>query len=99
MALRTPLVCDQFCGKDHICRDGSNALVRPADAEGLAEAAASVLMNASLRHILVDGGLATLVRYRRARERLQLAQLLDDHLKHWRQAQACHHGMSETMPG
>lgn len=55
MALQTPLVCDPFSGKDHLCREGTNALIRPADAEALAEAAASVLTNASLRRTLVDG--------------------------------------------
>ena len=99
MALQTPLVCDQHSHDDHLCRDGVNALVRSADAGALAEAAASVLASPSLQRVLVDGGLATLVRHRRARERLQFDQLLDDHQQHWQQARTCHHETAAIVSG
>jgi hypothetical protein len=92
MALRTPLVAEQRDPDDGLCRDGANCLVRPGDPAALADAAAALLdpANSGLRAKLVDGGLASLVRHRRARERLEFNQLLEQLSLHWQQAIRCH---------
>ncbi len=92
MALRTPLVAEERHPDDGLCRDGTNSLVRPGDPMALANAAAALLdsANTSLRTRLVDGGLATLVRHRRARERLEFNQLLEQLSQHWQEAIHCH---------
>lgn len=92
MALRVPLVCEQQLLNDQLCRDGRNCLLRPSNPEALADAVISLLdpSGVGLRRQLVDGGLATLVRHRRARERLEFEQLLDQHQQHWHQALSCH---------
>lgn len=92
MALRTPLVAEERDPDDGLCRDGVNSLVRVGDPVALANAAAALLdpANATLRTKLVDGGLATLVRHRRARERLEFNQLLEQLSQHWQEAIHCH---------
>lgn len=92
MGLRVALVCEQHLTNDPLCRDGHNCLLRPGDPEALADAVASLLdrSGAGLRRQLVDGGLATLVRHRRARERLEFEQLLENHSQHWQHAYSCH---------
>lgn len=91
MALNTLLVC-QARADDDLCRDGRNALVCPEDPRALAEAALSLLEPAAsgLRRQLLDGARATLVRHRRALERLAFEQLLDQLADHWQQACRCH---------
>lgn len=96
MALQVPLVCDQREPDDGLCQHERNAWIGPADAAALA-AAASLLLEptgSSLRRRLIDGGLGTLVRHRRARERLEFETLLDALRQHWQQACHCH---SEAM--
>jgi hypothetical protein len=50
----------------------------------------------ALRGRLVDGGLASLVRHRRARERLEFEQLLDNSPALWKQALSCHPGEAKV---
>ena len=92
MALQTPLVCEARDPDDALCRDGHNALVRPGEAEALAQAAADLLAagGARLRRQLIDGGLATLVRHRRALEQLEFGQLLGRLPQLWQEARSCH---------
>lgn len=92
LALQTPLVCTQAPFGDAFCRDGQNAQVRPPEVAALAAAVQDLLAPgaAELRSRLIDAGLASLVRHRRARERLEFEQLLDGHLKLWQQARSCH---------
>lgn len=91
MALEIPLVCEASPA-DALCRDGQNALLRPSDPQALAAAALQLLdpARSALRRQLIDGGRATLVRHRRALERLQFEQLLEQHSALWQQACACH---------
>jgi len=91
MALNTLLVCQERPA-DELCRDGRNALVRPENPGALTEAALSLLQPSAsgLRRQLRDGARATLVRHRRALERLAFEQLLEQHAEHWQQACRCH---------
>lgn len=97
MALRTPLIVQEHLPNDGLCSDGANSLVCSGDAVASAAAAEALLdtSNSELRTRLVDGGLATLVRHRRARERLEFDQLLDQLSQHWQEATGCH---SEVAP-
>lgn len=97
MGLQTPLVVNEPAIDAGLCRDQANALVCRADAEALAAAAARLLApgQGEMRRRLIDGGLATLVRQRRARERLEFDQLLEQHRQLWREACGCH---SEPVP-
>lgn len=92
MGLQTPLVCNAPALDDGLCRDDVNALVRSADPQALAQAAALLLARGqgALRQRLIDGGLATMVRHRRARERLEFGQLLEHHRELWQEACRCH---------
>ena len=91
MASKTPLVCDQR-PDDHLCRDQRNALITPADPQALANAVSRLLdpSAATLRAQLIDGGLATVVRHRRARETLEFIQVLEDHSDRMALARRCH---------
>jgi hypothetical protein len=91
MALQTPLICDQSAD-EHLCRHQRNALITPADPAALAEAVQLLLepAAASLKARLIDGGLATLVRHRRARERLEFLQVLENHGELMATARRCH---------
>jgi hypothetical protein len=99
MALRTPLVCTAAPFTDELCRDGHNALVRPAEAAALVRAVQELVGpgGLALRARLVDGGLAALVRHRRARERLEFEQLLDRTPSLWQQACSCHPGEAKAV--
>jgi hypothetical protein len=92
MALQTPLVCTPAAFAEEFCRDGHNALVRPAEVAALTTAIQDLYAprSAALRNRLIDAGLATLVRLRRARERLEFEQLLDQSPRLWQQARSCH---------
>lgn len=94
LASQKPLVCTTAAFADELCRDGHNALVRPADAAALAQAVMELLApgGAALRGRLIDAGLGSLVRHRRARERLEFEQLLDRSPSLWQQARNCHSG-------
>jgi hypothetical protein len=101
LAMQTPLVSTQTPFGDVFCRDGKNALVRPPEVAALAAAVQELLDPgaAVLRRRLIDAGLATLVRHRRARERLEFEQLLDSSLKLWQQARSCHsEGVMSAAP-
>ena len=99
MALQTPLVCTVSPYTDSFCRDAQNALVRPADAAALAQAVQELVApgGIALRARLADGGLATLVRHRRARERLEFEQLLDRTPSLWQEACSCHPGREKAV--
>ena len=92
MALGSALVSEQRPGLDSLCRDGRNALVRPAVADQLREAVLSLQgsAGASRREGLINGGLATALRHRTARQELELLQLLDQLPALWREARRCH---------
>jgi hypothetical protein len=93
-AFQTPLVSTRAHFADPFCRDGKNALVRPPEVAALASAVHELLDPGAvaLRRRLIDAGLASLVRYRRARERLEFEQLLDGYINLWQQARNCHPG-------
>ena len=99
MALQTPLVCTASPFADELCRDGHNALVRAAEVAALVGGVRELLApgGIALRGRLVDGGLASLVRHRRARERLEFEQLLDNSPALWKQACSCHPGEAKVI--
>lgn len=91
MGYQTPIVCEEMHPDDKICKDGFNCLITSSNPASLAAAAASLVdpTNIQLQRKLIDGGLATLVRHRRTRERLEFNQLLYSYKRHWQTACAC----------
>ena len=91
MAMHTPLVCDER-PNDHLCRHQRNALICPSDPQALAEAVSLLLDRSAtgLKTRLIEGGLSTLVRHRRAREQLEFTMLLENHIELMATARRCH---------
>ena len=92
MALQTALVSEERAGLDSLCRDGRNALVRPGDPRQLCEAVLSLHGQGGLqlRRQLVEGGLATALRQRSARQELEFLNVLDQVPRLWDEARSCH---------
>lgn len=99
MALQAALVSEQRAGLDSLCRDGRNALVRPGDPRQLCEAVLSLHGQGGLRYRrqLVEGGLATALRQRSARQELEFLNVLDRVPQLWQEARSCHPELNHSV--
>ena len=97
MVLQTLLISEHRSGIDALCRNGENALVRPADPDQLLQAVLSVHSpnGKTLRRRLLDGGLSTALRHRATRQEMNFLDLFATIPELWMEAKASHRSKNE----
>lgn len=93
MATQKPLICNKtIYFKENICINHKNCLICDENADTMAKTIIELVNNKGERkiHELIDGGLATLIRHRRAKEKLNFQSILANIEELWQAACRAH---------